>query len=64
MSNIDNRDNREIMDSRSVYDLSNYGRAMKFYAIAKLIWTVFSLISLILVFAFQSSILELATLTE
>lgn len=64
MSNINNMGNiynEEQMDNRSIYDLSNYGRAMKFYAIGKLIWTVFSFI---LVFVLQSSIFGLLELTE
>ena len=64
MSNIDNVDiidNREMMDHRSIFDLSNYGRAMKFYAIAKLIWTVYSVI---LLFVLPTSLIGLLELTE
>lgn len=49
------------LDRNSMVALSNYGRAMKFYAIAKLIWTCFSFI---LIFALQSSIMDLLNLTE
>ncbi len=53
--------NMENIDQNSIHALSNYGRAMKYYAIAKLIWTVFSII---LVFVLQSSMMGLLTLTE
>ena len=55
MSNIENT------DTRSIYDLSYFGRAMKNYAIAKIIWTCFMII--IGVFL-ESPIEDLASLTE
>lgn len=64
MSNIENTENIGNIgniDRNTNNDLSNYGRAMKFYAIAKLIWTVFSFV---LVFVLGSSILGLLDLTE
>ena len=61
MSNIENIGNIENTDRNTIFDLSNYGKAMKFYAIAKLIWTVFSFV---LLFVLGSSILGLLDLTE
>jgi len=64
MSNIENTENIGNMgniDRNAIYDLSNYGKGMKNYAIAKLIWAVFMIILTVFL---QSSIMELALLTE
>jgi len=55
MSNMENTDNRLN------YDLRNFGKAMKDFAIAKLIWTTFLII---IVVVLQSPIEDLASLTE
>jgi len=64
MSNIENTENIGNMgniDRNAIYNLSNYGKGMKNYAIAKLIWAVFMIILTVFL---QSSIQDLALLNE
>ncbi len=51
----------EIVDSNSFNALSNYGKGMKNYAIAKLIWSAFMIIMTVFL---QSSLTNLASLSE